>query len=286
MLAMFGVVLSKTMAEAAEAAGKAEAKAAETVSGDNGSEPGKDAFVEKEPESSEKTEAVAGEKPSGAAAPGGTKRPRDAVMEQNRAEKLARRQPAPPKPRASALVAFGLGSVGGDGQRHNTGARVLEKVAGSAATAAAELSGLRDFGDGATGRRRMLLPPQGAINSSGQALKQALETLKLEGAVFLVVVDDCSLPLGTLRLKQKGSSNGHNALKDIESIYGKDYHRLKIGIGGKPTKEHVIGKFADEEAGIVEEMTRRGALAVTKWLEQGPEDIQKLMTLVNTPGCL
>jgi PTH1 family peptidyl-tRNA hydrolase len=74
----------------------------------------------------------------------------------------------------------------------------------------------------------------------------------------LVVVDDLALPLGTLRVKPRGSDAGHNGLKHIQQILGSDaYPRLRFGIGSDFSKgmqvEYVLGAFKPEEEAVLAE---------------------------------
>jgi PTH1 family peptidyl-tRNA hydrolase len=66
-----------------------------------------------------------------------------------------------------------------------------------------------------------------------------------------VVTDDIALPTGKIRLRIKGGAGGHNGLKSIEEIYGQDYARLRIGVGGGYQKEqqadYVLSDFSAEE---------------------------------------
>ena len=67
------------------------------------------------------------------------------------------------------------------------------------------------------------------MNLSGNAVRYWLNQEKIPIENLLVVVDDLALPFGSLRLKGKGSSAGHNGLGNIQSVLGtKDYARLRI----------------------------------------------------------
>jgi len=128
----------------------------------------------------------------------------------------------------------GLGNIGVEYQhtRHNIGFDVLDALAKASN---AVFSDLR-YGSVAEmslkGRKLLLLKPSTYMNLSGNAVRYWMqkETIPLEN--LLVVVDDLALPLGALRLKQKGSDAGHNGLKSIQEILGTDhYNRLRFGIG-------------------------------------------------------
>ena len=90
------------------------------------------------------------------------------------------------------------------------------------------------------------------MNLSGKAVAYWLQELKIPKENLLVVVDDIALPFGTLRLRTKGSSAGHNGLKNIELLLGgQEYSRLRMGIGSNFSKgqqvDFVLSRFEHEE---------------------------------------
>ena len=90
------------------------------------------------------------------------------------------------------------------------------------------------------------------MNLSGKALNHWMKDLKILVENVLVIVDDLALPLGTLRLKPKGSAAGHNGLKNIEEVLGNNnYARLRFGIGDNYPKgrqvDFVLSKFDKDE---------------------------------------
>jgi len=89
------------------------------------------------------------------------------------------------------------------------------------------------------------------MNLSGNAVRYWLQKEKIETENLLVVVDDLSLPFGTLRLKAKGSDAGHNGLKHIQELIGQNYPRLRFGIGNNFPRgaqiNYVLEEFSDEE---------------------------------------
>lgn len=102
------------------------------------------------------------------------------------------------------------------------------------------------------GRTISLIKPTTYMNRSGKALAYWAQQLKVPLKNILVLVDDIALPLGKLRMKEKGGSAGHNGLQHIEDIIGnKTYPRLRIGIGQDFPKgrqvDYVLGKFSEEE---------------------------------------
>lgn len=90
------------------------------------------------------------------------------------------------------------------------------------------------------------------MNLSGNAVRYWMQQEKIPLENVLIVVDDLALPLGSLRLKGKGSDAGHNGLKHIAATLGtQNYARLKFGIGNNFPKggqiDYVLGHFDEEE---------------------------------------
>jgi PTH1 family peptidyl-tRNA hydrolase len=102
------------------------------------------------------------------------------------------------------------------------------------------------------GRVIHIIKPTTYMNLSGKAVQYWMNQLKINKENVLVLVDDLALPVAKLRLKPKGSSAGHNGLKDIERIFqNTEYARLKIGIGDNYPKgsqvDYVLGEFSEDE---------------------------------------
>jgi peptidyl-tRNA hydrolase, PTH1 family len=114
----------------------------------------------------------------------------------------------------------------------------------------------------------ILLKPSTYMNLSGNAVNYWLKKENIAIENMLVIVDDLALPLGSIRMKPKGSDGGHNGLAHINTILGtNEYPRIRIGIGNSFSKgaqiDYVLGtwnteerKFMDERIGIVIEMIR------------------------------
>lgn len=160
----------------------------------------------------------------------------------------------------------GLGNIGAeyDGTRHNIGFSILDALAKASNIV------FKDGRYGATatlplkGRQLILLKPSTYMNLSGNAVRYYLQKENIPIENLLVVVDDLSLPFGTLRLKGKGSSAGHNGLKHIEETLGtQTYARLKFGLGNDFPKggqiDFVLGKFPAEQQELLPEREARAA---------------------------
>ncbi|CAJ1380426.1 unnamed protein product [Effrenium voratum] len=190
------------------------------------------------------------------------------------------------------LAVLGLGNPDGLSrrERHSLGARVVAALADSACSSSLRLleSDCKDLAGAKWltrgGTKALLLQPTRPINDSGLQLRSALDTLELLTTPFLAIVDDCWLPLGSIRFREKGSSGGHKGLEGIEAIFGKQhYHRLRLGIGGKNLKEFVTGSFTDEEESLLQPVISAAVSAVETWLSLGPSAAQKIMSIVNAP---
>lgn len=157
-------------------------------------------------------------------------------------------------------IVVGLGNPGSkyEGTRHNAGFRALE---GYCARTGARIDRMKFsalVGETMLGGKRVLLmKPQTFMNLSGEAVRDAAAFYKIPAERVIVLSDDVSLDVGTLRVRAKGSAGGQNGLKNIiYHLKSEDFPRVKIGVGKKPNPEYdlaawVLGRFsADDQAGI------------------------------------
>lgn len=148
----------------------------------------------------------------------------------------------------------GLGNIGPEYEltRHNIGFLVLDRLADEhkltfELTRHAEKTELKY-----KGRQLHFIKPTTYMNLSGKAVAYWLQELGIPKENLLVVVDDLALPFGTLRMRTKGSSAGHNGLKNLEQLLGgQDYARLRFGIGDEFHKgqqiDYVLSNFSKKE---------------------------------------
>jgi PTH1 family peptidyl-tRNA hydrolase len=123
-----------------------------------------------------------------------------------------------------------------------------------------------------------LLKPRTFMNDSGAALEMLLAEPGFAPARdLLVLVDDVALPLGTFRLRARGSAGGHHGLESLEAALGSPaYARLRIGIGPAPAgmddlAEFVLAPFARAEATAFQEVLPLLGDAVECWITDGIE---------------
>lgn len=170
----------------------------------------------------------------------------------------------------------GLGNIGTeyDGTRHNIGFDVVDVLA-------RELGGgfhVERYGAVARVRAKsaelILLKPSTYMNLSGEAVRYWMGAERIPLERVLVVVDDLALPLGTLRLKPKGSDAGHNGLKNIALILKTEgYARLRFGIGNDYPRggqiDFVLGRFTTEEQAKLPDLLTRAAEMIKSFALQG-----------------
>ena len=98
------------------------------------------------------------------------------------------------------------------------------------------------------------------MNLSGQSIGNILSFYKLKCENVIVIHDDLDLNIGIVKTKIGGGSGGHNGLKSLDSIIGKNYRRLRIGIGHPGDKNlvnnHVLGDFSKNENIILNEIIK------------------------------
>ncbi|HUX59217.1 MAG TPA: aminoacyl-tRNA hydrolase [Bacteroidales bacterium] len=156
----------------------------------------------------------------------------------------------------------GLGNIGEGYKdtRHNIGFTVLDALA-----TASNIS-FADKRYGAVceirykGRQLKLVKPSTYMNLSGNAVNYWLKKEKIPIENMLIIVDDIALPLGSIKMKPKGSDGGHNGLAHISSILSTtEYPRIRIGIGNSFRKgaqsDFVLSAWGPEEKKYMEERT-------------------------------
>lgn len=156
-------------------------------------------------------------------------------------------------------IVIGLGNPGKqyENTRHNVGFMVIdrmikkynldEKIKFQALLSETNIKG----------EKVIFFKPQTFMNLSGNSIIEIVNFYKLNPTEDIIVVyDDMDLPLGQLKIKNKGSSGGHNGIKSIISHLGENFIRIKCGIGNKKADavEHVLGKFSQTEQKELDEM--------------------------------
>lgn len=174
---------------------------------------------------------------------------------------------------------IGLGNPGAayENTRHNLGFRLIDRLAREEQTQVRReecraLIGRAEIG----GQSAELVKPQTFMNLSGEAVACLLKKENREVQKMIVIVDDLALPLGTIRLRRKGSDGGHNGLKSMTACLKTDgYIRLRIGIKSahpvSDTRRFVLENFSKNDLATVEEVLERSAAAVRAVISDGIE---------------
>ncbi len=125
------------------------------------------------------------------------------------------------------------------------------------------------------GKRVLVLKPQTFMNNSGRAVLAVSAFFKIPAENMIIVSDDISLDVGKIRIRRKGSHGGHNGLRDIFELLGRDdIMRVKIGVGQKPHPDYdlaswVLGKFPEEEKENLDTALKNSLLAIEEIIKRG-----------------
>ncbi len=175
-------------------------------------------------------------------------------------------------------IVVGLGNPGSqyDETRHNVGWMVLDRLAERAGWTGRARA--RDAAATVYGRYRdldlMLVKPTTYMNLSGVAVRKVLARQRAPLSDLLVVVDDFDLPLGRLRVRERGSAGTHNGLRSIIGELGaQDFARLRVGIGEPvrhgAARDHVLSRFTKAERRVLDLAVDAAADAVEDWARHG-----------------
>ncbi len=149
------------------------------------------------------------------------------------------------------LIIAGLGNPGAKylGHRHNIGFMAADEIVRRHSFGPWKSKHKAEISDGTLdGEKVLVVKPQTYMNESGQSLGEILRFYKEDISNLVVIYDELDLPPGKLRIKTGGGHGGHNGIKSIDAHCGKDYRRMRLGIGHPGSKErvtgHVLGDFA------------------------------------------
>jgi PTH1 family peptidyl-tRNA hydrolase len=181
-------------------------------------------------------------------------------------------------PRVDVLV-VGLGNPG-DGYantRHNVGFQAASRLATRARLDFAVKAAESRIAEGSLGSTKVAIArPQTFMNDSGKAVRRLLDRYRLDPAAMVVVTDDVDLPLGRLRVREKGGPGTHNGMRSIVSEVGEGFPRIRIGVAPVDPRteigdlaEYVLTPFAADERADVERVVDRAAEALEVAIRDG-----------------
>ncbi len=169
------------------------------------------------------------------------------------------------------FIICGLGNPGSEYERtrHNAGFMTVDALAKKygfeikklkfkSLTAIASINGVSC----------LVMKPSTFMNNSGEAVVEAMNFYKIPIENVIVCYDDISLEPSKLRIRRKGSDGGHNGIKSIIYLSGKDtFPRIKLGVGAKPNKDYdlavwVLSRFTDDEMKLMNEGTDKAVQCI------------------------
>lgn len=158
------------------------------------------------------------------------------------------------------ILIVGLGNPGDKYAltRHNVGFMAADHLAGSGANWKKEKNALTVHTQ-INGQKVIIAKPQTFMNNSGLAVQGLMTFYKIPLDNLIVIHDEMDIPVGRVKEKIGGSSAGHNGIKSIDNAVGRDYFRVRIGIGhprdygfNMDPADWVLGKFSAEQLAEVQ----------------------------------
>jgi PTH1 family peptidyl-tRNA hydrolase len=145
----------------------------------------------------------------------------------------------------------GLGNPGAKyaNNRHNVGFMAADAIARRHSFSPWSKKFQAEIAEGKLGGEKvLLLKPRTFMNLSGQAVGEALRFYKLDASAVTVFYDEIDLAAGKVRVKIGGGSGGHNGIRSLDQHIGRNYRRVRIGVGHPGVREmvhgHVLGDFS------------------------------------------
>ena len=158
------------------------------------------------------------------------------------------------------LVGLGNPTPNSQDNRHNIGFKIIDAINQkfSLSKQKPKFKGLLTTGD-ISSKKIYAIKPLTFMNNSGICVRELIEYFRIDVEDVIVFHDDLDIELGKIKAKLGGSSAGHNGIASIDKFIGKDYSRVRIGIGKPEAKtsvsDFVLNNFNDEEKIELEKIT-------------------------------
>ena len=158
------------------------------------------------------------------------------------------------------LVGLGNPSPDNENNRHNIGFKIINAINQrfELSKQKPKFKGLLTTGK-IGGKKVYAIKPLTFMNNSGICIRELIEYFKIYPEDVIVFHDDLDIDFGKVIAKFGGGSAGHNGIESIDKFIGKDYSRVRIGIGRPEKKgtvvDHVLDNFTDDEKNDVTELT-------------------------------
>ena len=177
----------------------------------------------------------------------------------------------------------GLGNIGEKYQltRHNVGFMVIDEITKNLSTSNIQKSNFHSTLE--KSGYDLYSKPTTFMNNSGMAVHAIKEYYKLGIEDIRVIHDDIDLPFGTVKFKIGGGHGGHNGLKSIDSHIGKEYIRVRIGVGKPKDKadvaNYVLDNFSKEEINRLPDIITHTINAIKALKSEDIEQVKTKFTL-------
>ncbi|MCB9433376.1 MAG: aminoacyl-tRNA hydrolase [Ardenticatenaceae bacterium] len=184
------------------------------------------------------------------------------------------------------FLIVGLGNTGRNyaGNRHNIGFMAVDRLAAKYGLLSNRVQNKALVANGRLANHPVILAkPQTMMNGSGDAVGPLAKFYKVPPANVLVIYDEIDIDFGMVRIREKGSSGGHNGMRSVIQHLGQEFPRIRLGVGrpnGKmPVHAYVLQDFAKDDLPLVDEMLETAVAAVETFLSEG---INMAMNKYNT----
>jgi len=158
------------------------------------------------------------------------------------------------------LVGLGNPTPNSQDNRHNIGFKIIDAVNKkfSLSKQKPKFKGLLTTGN-ISSKKIYAIKPLTFMNNSGICIRELIEYFRIGVEDVIVFHDDLDIDFGKIKAKLGGSSAGHNGIASIDKFIGKEYSRVRVGIGKPETKisvsDYVLNNFNDEEKIELEKIT-------------------------------
>tara|TARA_Y100000590_G_scaffold242884_1_gene272994 strand:- start:2150 stop:2704 length:555 start_codon:yes stop_codon:yes gene_type:complete len=172
------------------------------------------------------------------------------------------------------ILFVGLGNPTPDSQnnRHNIGFKIIDAINQkfSLSKQKPKFKGLLTMGN-IDDKKVYAIKPLTFMNNSGTCIRELMEYFKIDSSNIIVFHDDLDIEFGKIKAKFGGSDAGHNGIASLDKFIGKDYSRVRIGIG-KPDKikvnDFVLGNFNEEEQIKLNEISKKIISSLSMLIEK------------------
>ena len=159
------------------------------------------------------------------------------------------------------LVGLGNPTPNSENNRHNVGFKIIDAINKKFGLSKQKpkFKGLLTTGE-ISKQKVYAIKPLTFMNNSGICIRELIEYFKIEAQNVIVFHDDLDVEFGKIKTKFSGSSAGHNGIESIDKFIGKEYSRVRVGIG-KPKNnieisDYVLQNFDEEEILEIEKITK------------------------------